>query len=35
VRGITVFRDDKIVSDPVGKLIRPDRQTVAMPQRGV
>jgi allantoinase len=35
VRGTTVFRDDKIVSDPVGKLIRPGRQTVAMPQRGV
>lgn len=35
VRGTTVFRDDKIVSDPVGKLIKPDRQTAAMPQRGV
>jgi allantoinase len=35
VRGTTVFRGDKIISDPVGKLIRPDRQTAAMPQRGV
>jgi allantoinase len=31
VRGTTVFRDGRIVSDPVGKLIRPGRQTATMP----
>jgi allantoinase len=31
VRGTTVFREGRIVSDPVGELIRPVRQTVTMP----
>jgi allantoinase len=30
VRGTTVFRDGRIVSDPVGELIRPGRQTATM-----
>ena len=31
VRGTTVFHDGKITSGPVGKLIKPDRQTAKMP----
>jgi allantoinase len=34
VRGTTVFRNGRIVSGPVGELIRPGRQTVTTPQRG-
>jgi allantoinase len=31
VRGTTVFRDGRIVSDPVGKLVKPGRQTARVP----
>lgn len=31
VRGTTVFRDGRIVSDPVGKLVRPGRQAAKVP----
>ena len=27
VRGTTVFRDGKVVSEPVGKLVKPERRT--------
>ena len=31
VRGTTVFRDGRIVSDPVGNLLKPGRQTATVP----
>ena len=31
VRGTTVFRDGKVVSEPVGKLVKPDRRTAKVP----
>jgi allantoinase len=34
VRGITVFREGKIVSEPVGRLVKPARSTDRTPQTG-
>ena len=31
VRGVTVFRDGAIVSEPIGKLIKPDRRAAKVP----
>jgi hypothetical protein len=31
VRGMTVFREGKIVSEPVGRLIKPDRRAATAP----